>query len=119
MYQLGNLISFYSTSDVDIVKKIEKKGKKIYINDVSIGDVKPIEITPKLLESFGFKFDSLQEYWFFVIDDSNRIVIMFYKKDSAFFLSHIREDNSEVEIPVLSYAHQFQNYFSLCFDILL
>ena len=118
MYQLGNLISFHSTNDVDIVKKIEKKGKKIYINDVSIGDIKPIHITPKILENFGFKFNSFQEHWVFVIDNTDEIVVMFYKKDGAFFLSHFRH-NSEVEIPVLSYAHQFQNYFSLCFDILL
>jgi hypothetical protein len=115
MYQLGNLISWHSTNDVDIVKKIERKGKRLFINDVCISDVKPIHITSKLLENF----DSLREHWFFVINDEGdffcrydnlHVIYSFEQKKVSIRNFKISEGSVVLDCEFL---HQLQNIISV------
>ena len=116
--QIGNYITFYSTNDFDLIKKIERKGNKIYINDINIEDIKYIPINDKILKKFGFKFEPSNEHWIYTIDKQEKIVIMFYKEGLAFFMTHLLDD-SEVNMPGLKYVHELQNFFSLHFNIYL
>ena len=115
MYQLGNLISFHSTNDVDIVKKIERKGDKIYINGVNSSDVKPIPIDAKLLGKLeGVEYDRLSiTYHLHSAGLSIDFRVKYDRIEKYIVINQILEDNAEVRVNI-NYLHDLQNLvFSL------
>jgi hypothetical protein len=114
MYQLGNLITFHSTNDVDIVKKIEKKGNKVYINDVNINDVKPIPILMKHLLKFGAKINPAHNWEIDYEFDEYEIDEIYFSdfNDEGYIIKGFDDK-------IIKHVHEFQNFVHAVFDVSL
>jgi hypothetical protein len=96
--RIGNLISFISTSDIEMIVKIDKN----FINDVYWTDLHPILITEEWLLRFEFEWSIFHQGWW-----NGKFKIVEKHEDGWYFIF----GNERIH---LKSVHQLQNlYFAL------
>ena len=84
------------------------QGKFGYVSrDVCSDDIRPITLTPEILEKNGFKLDKEDGWWWL----TPKIGITFWEE--GFFELDIENKQSSVDIHI-NYLHQLQHALRLC-----